>query len=93
MPKNHQNHSVTVKAIQALKGGGFEETVSVGCDTQQHAQITADRLQREFDADGDPCRTYVYKGDDPVPVYAGLATFFYHKTKDFNRQGRTQRMN
>jgi len=94
MSKTKQQASVNVKVIEAKSGGGFIERVSVGCDTLAHAQATADRLQREFDQDSDPCRTYVYKDDDPIPVYAGLAAFYPHPKKDFNRKGDpTRRMN
>ena len=94
MPKKTQKSAVVVKVVEALPGGEFRNTVEVGCDTVQHAKDTADRLQREFDEDGDPCRTYVYKDNDPAPHYAGLAVFYPHRTKNFNRQGDpTRRMN
>jgi hypothetical protein len=88
MPKKQvQQSSVQVRVIEAQPGGVFVERVWVGCDTFAHAQATADRLQREFDEDSDPCRSYVYKDNDPVPVYAGLAVYYPHPKKDFNRKG------
>lgn len=94
MPKQVQKSEAIVRVIEATAKGEFREQVYVGCDTLQHAKDTADRLQREFDEDGDPCRTYVYKSDDPIPVYAGLAAYYPHRTKNFNRQGDpTRRMN
>lgn len=93
MPKQVQKSEVAVKVIMAIPGGEFVEKVWVGCDTLQHAKDTADRLQREFDDDCDPCRSYVYKDGDPIPVYAGMARFFYDKRKDYNRNGVPQRMN
>lgn len=65
--------SVKMKVIKALPGGVFEDGSEFNCDSVQHACQAADRLQREFDNDADPCRTYVYKGEDLVPIYAGLA--------------------
>lgn len=91
MPRqNHrlQKFEIQVKTIKALPGGKFEEAGSFNCGKEEDARAAADRLQREFDADSDPCRTYVYKGEDPIPVYAGLCSFFYDKKKDYNRQGR-----
>lgn len=93
MPKQQPKSEVLVRVFEALKGGEFKERVSVGCDTLQHAKDTADRFQREFDSDCDPCRSYVYKDSDPAPVYAGMARFFYDKKKDYSRKGTTQRMN
>lgn len=91
MPKK-TSHSVPkfeikVRVIRAKPGGVFENGSEFNCESIDNAKQVADRLQREFDDDCDPCRTFVYKGDDPVPVYAGAARFFYDRKKDFNRKG------
>jgi hypothetical protein len=72
-----------VKTIQAIRLADgeirFDETGEFNCGSPRDAYNVADRLQREFDDDCDPCRTYVFKGNDPVPVHAGLerSTFRY----------------
>jgi hypothetical protein len=62
----------TVKTVRALPGGHFQEGGEFNCGSPADAKSAADRLQREFDADSDPCRTYVYRKGDNIPVYAGL---------------------
>jgi hypothetical protein len=62
----------TVKIVRAMPGGKFESSGEFNCGSPADARDAADRLQREFDADADPCRSYVYKNGDSIPVYAGL---------------------
>ncbi len=67
-----QQFNYTVKTVRALPGGKFVEEREFNCENGRDANRVADRLQGEFDDDADPCRTYVYRGTDPVPVHAGL---------------------
>ena len=86
MPKKQQNRQTrtinvaqpfvrfdyTVKTVRALPKGIFVDGGEFNCGSPADAKSAADRLQREFDADSDPCRTYVYRKGDNIPVYAGL---------------------
>lgn len=75
MPKFKQQptkYDYTVRTIAAVKGGKFITTGEFNCASGADARQAADRLQREFDADCDPCRTYVFNNAGPLPVYAGL---------------------
>ena len=86
MPKHQLNRTQrfdftvkTVKAFAVLPGDPANEDhfEVIGEFKVSHiadAKDAADRLQEEFDADGDPCRTYVYS-TGPVPIYAGLARY------------------
>lgn len=67
-----ERFNFTVKTVRALPGGEFTDGSEFNCGTQRDAFNVADRMQREFDTDCDPCRTYVYRAGDLAPVYAGL---------------------
>lgn len=67
-----QQFNYTVKTVRALPREKFTDEREFNCENGRDAYQVADRLQQEFDADADPCRTYVYRGTDPVPVHAGL---------------------
>lgn len=69
-----QRFDFKVKVVQAFPGGKFEGKSEFNCSSQRDAFNVADRLQREFDEDADPRRSYVFRGNDPVPVYSGLAS-------------------
>jgi len=62
----------TVRTVRAQPGGKFIEGSEFRCSSIQDAKNSADRIQREFDEDCDPCRAYVYGSGSPVPVYAGM---------------------
>lgn len=61
-----------VRVIKATTKGEFIEVNEVHCEYGGDAFRLADRLQGEFDDDCDPRRAYVFKGEDKVPVHAGL---------------------
>lgn len=72
-PEIQVRYNYAVKTVKALPGGRFEDSGEFQCGPDPgNAKAAADRLQREFDDDCDPCRTYVMRGNDPIPVYAGL---------------------
>lgn len=72
-PEVAVRYNYAVRTVKALPGGNFETTGEFQCGPDPgNAKAAADRLQREFDDDCDPCRTYVIRGSDPMPVYAGL---------------------
>ena len=72
-PEVKVQYNYAVHTVRALPGGKFIEAGDFQCGGDPgNAKAAADRLQREFDEDCDPCRTYVYRGNDPLPVYAGL---------------------
>lgn len=66
-------YNYSVRTVKAISGGKFTDTGEFQCGPDPHnAKSAADRMQREFDDDCDPCRTYVHRVGDPIPVYAGL---------------------
>lgn len=72
-PEVKVQHNYAVQTVRALPGGQFLDGVVFQCGSDaRDAKSAADRMQGEFDVDGDPCRTYVLRGSDPVPMYAGL---------------------
>lgn len=72
-PEVQVRYNYAVRTIRALPGGKFEDIGEFQCGPDHvNAKAAADRMQREFDDDCDPCRTYVIRGKDPIPVYAGL---------------------
>jgi hypothetical protein len=72
-PEVKIQHNYAVQTVRALPGGKFLEGVIFQCGSDaRDAKSAADRMQREFDEDCDPCRTYVLRGNDRIPMYAGL---------------------
>lgn len=72
-PDTQVRYNYAVHTVRALPGGKFESSGEFQCGPDiGNAKAAADRLQREFDDDCDPCRTYVFRSNDMIPVYAGL---------------------
>lgn len=71
-PEVRQEYSHRVETVKATLEREFKVTGAFNVAAIMDAKDAADRIQREFDEDGDPCRTYVYRNGDSVPVYAGL---------------------
>ena len=61
-----------VVTVTAAPGGIFTRSEPIRFASKQSANTACDRLQDDFDADGDPCRAYVLD-HDMVPVRAGGA--------------------
>lgn len=59
-----------VRIVEATKGGAFRVVEEIQFDNKQTARETCERLQDEFDEDGDPKRVYLLD-NDKVPMRAG----------------------
>lgn len=66
-----QRFDFTVKTIRAHLDGEFVDEGQFNCADIRDAKDAADRLQREFDFDSEPCRVYVYRLGEVAPIYAG----------------------
>lgn len=71
-PEVRPEYTHRIEIVEALRGEKFRVTGEFNVADIYDAKNSADRMQREFDEDGDPCRTYVYREGDPVPFYAGM---------------------
>ena len=66
----NDNHEVVM--VRAGADGTFYEIGRMERPTRSEALRTANNLQRDFDDDCDPCRTYVYPEGSVIPIAAGL---------------------